>query len=441
MEYEAPPLRYVRRLRICRTREEALALRAGEPDESGIPTYGTTVKAARFLRAPQRFRAYVGGVGSGKSWAGIDACIEAACERQCKGLIVAPTYGILRDVIVEDFKARAGGFLAQHLRADNEFILANGSTILLRSADRPDLLRGPSVSWAWGDEAAQWDEYVYRMVIARLRERGTAGRLWLTTTPRGRNHWLFRRFVTPAVATPEERAAHAREWFLVQARTDENVFLHPDYVTALKTDYGVTSWFGRQELLGEFVDPEGALFKREWFPVVERAQVPELAWQARGWDLAFTTKESSDYTVGVKLGVTRDAHIYVLDVIRGRWEWPEAKEIIVNSALVDGPECSVEVETVAAQTMAWQELLRDPRLMRCTINPAPRTRDKKISALPLAGRAEAGRVSVVNASWTAEYLDEMLSFVGDGKDHDDQVDATVNALHLDVEPMPRAYYL
>ena len=55
------------------------------------------------------------------------------------------------------------------------------------------------------------------------------------------------------------------------------------------------------------------------------------------------------------------------------------------------------------------------------------TTDKLTRALPLAMGWNGGNVSVLNAPWTIDFCNELENFTGDGKDHDDQVDAAVNA--------------
>ena len=426
----APPLPEIGRYVICRTREEAAEITPGTTDYEGRPVYGVTAKAARFLRAPQRRRAFVGGVGSGKTWAGIDASLIESGRRRCRGMIVSPTYGNLRDVIIDDFRMRAGGLLLDFKRADMEFHMLNGSVILLRTAERPDLLRGPSLAWVWGDEAALWEEYVHQMVLARLRQ---AGPLWLTTTPRGKRHWLFKKFALQGDETPEQIRQHNEKFFLVHAATRENIFLPEEYIEDLRSDYG-TGWFSRQELEGEFTEPEGALFHREWFRVLDMPpHDKEIEQVVRGWDLACTTQTYSDYTVGCKIARMKDGRFVILDIYHGKWEWPDARKQIIDCALRDGPNVHVGIETVAFQTVAKQELLREPSMHGYLIKGVERTGrggDKVAHAAPLASRVEAGLVSIVRGRWNDSFLDELCSWTGDKKEPDDQVDAAANAYAL-----------
>ena len=381
-------------------------------------------KQRAFLTSPTTRTAYVGGRGSGKTFSGVLKTLEIAGRKPCTGTIVAPTYTMLRDSIAPVFEAIGRTAIATVRRANKEYQLINGGLIRMRSADDPEKLRGTTNGWIWLDEAALMDRYVWRILLATLREDGSAGDAWITTTPRGKRNWVFELFNN---APPN--------YGLVHSTTRENPFLSEELLTDLEREYGI-GWFGKQELLGEFVEPEGALFQRQWLRLVDH--LPEAFERVvRGWDLAVTTKSTSDYTVGVKVGVTKEGDIYVMDVCRGKWEWPDARNVIVNTALLDGTGCTVAVENVAFQLAAIQELYRDNRLAAHAIQSVSADRDKLSHALPVASRAKAGQLYLFNKPWNREFIDELCMFTGDGKDHDDQVDGLSIALRAVTGPAPR----
>lgn len=382
-----------------------------------------TEKQYDFLTCGARFRGFVGGRGSGKTYAGMDAALIEAGARRCTGMILAPTYTMVADVILPVFEQQAEGIIRSLNRSDMVAILCNGSRIMFRSADRPDRVRGPSTSWLWADEAAQMEETLWLIAIATLREFGRMGRAWLTTTPRGKD-WIFRRFVLDE--NPDYR--------LIHAKTTDNTFVDDDFQRVMHDNYGV-GWYGRQELEGEFCDPEGALFHREWFKIEEEA--PDFVDVVRGYDLATTTKTTSDYTVGAKVGLTEDGHYWILDVVRGKWEWPDTEEVIVATALGDGPLVTMQIESVAFQAAATQSLHRRRELAPFAINEWRSQRDKLSNALPWASKAKAGRVHLLAGAWNSAFLDEVCAFdPSSKKGHDDQVDAVSIAYHSVSEPQP-----
>src|SRR5580765_3570573 len=98
-----------------------------------------------FLTSPAKFRLFVGGVGSGKSRAG---CLE--CLRQpagSTGMVLAPTYPMLRDATLRTFLelCQRGGVLRSFNRSEMVVHLIDGKTVLFRSADDADRLRGPNL--------------------------------------------------------------------------------------------------------------------------------------------------------------------------------------------------------------------------------------------------------------------------------------------------------
>src|SRR5262245_8475874 len=103
-----------------------------------------------FLQSNALFRAFCGGIGSGKSWAGSYDLIRRAQTGRLY-LVAAPTYAMLADATWRLFLA-----LAQELgladpgavkrSAPPAVRLRTGAEGLFRSADEPDRLRGPNLS-------------------------------------------------------------------------------------------------------------------------------------------------------------------------------------------------------------------------------------------------------------------------------------------------------
>jgi len=171
---------------------------------------------------------------------------------------------------------------------------------------------------------------------------------------------------------------------------------------------------------------EGALFKREWFRIVDRA--PEGLHWVRYWDLAATVKETSDYTAGARVALGEDGTLYIGDLVAGRWEWPDARRVITSTALSDGRAVDVGIEEAMLQVGMTQELRRDPRLAAHTIRGVRCEKDKVVRANPWAARAEAGKVALVQGAWIGAFIAEACDFpLGD---HDDQVDAVSGAVQM-----------
>lgn len=173
------------------------------------------------------------------------------------------------------------------------------------------------------------------------------------------------------------------------------------------------------------VPEEGGLFKRNWFRVVEREDVPAgLRW-ARYYDLAASTKQSADYTASAECAFAPDGTLYIRDVQRARMEWPDAERLIVET-MISSPRTLYGVEKAMHGLAAVQQLRRRRDVVHVAFRGIPVDRDKKSRALAWATRAEEGKVALVRGAWITEFLAEALTFPF-GK-HDDQVDAVSGAV-------------
>lgn len=195
-----------------------------------------------FVFCPDRFSGFVGGIGSGKTFAGAVKSL-IALDRGGLGLILAPTYPMLRDATLRTFLELAGRQVKTFHKSETRAEMSNGAEVLFRSSDEPDRLRGPNLDWAWLDECALMHAQTWDIIIGRLRGHGKAGPCWVTTTPKGRN-WLFTR---------------QGEMTVFKARTRDNIYLDEEFIRSLESAY--TGSFARQELEGEFVSYEGLVYE------------------------------------------------------------------------------------------------------------------------------------------------------------------------------------
>jgi PBSX family phage terminase large subunit len=250
-----------------------------------------------FWDSDARFRAFTGGVGSGKTRLG---CLTTFVQPPGSlGVVAAPTYPMLRDATLRTFLelARDGGVLAEFRSSDMLARLVNGSEIMFRSADDPDRLRGPNIGWFWLDEAAMMGVDVWNIMLGRLRE--APGRAWLTTTPRGDN-WIYDRWVRKALPG----------YSMIRSSSRDNPFLPPDFIANLESAY--TSRFARQEIEGEFLlDVPGALWKRADIDKNRVADARVFSRVVVGVDPKASTEADSETGI-IVMGLGQDGRAYVL---------------------------------------------------------------------------------------------------------------------------------
>lgn len=220
---------------------------------------GSHNKQHRFITSESPHIAFVGGRGSGKTYGGAIRAFRASygyigldkvLPTPNLGMVTAPTYKLLQDGSLRAFREIAGGHIVQHNRSDNITRLRNGSEILWRSMDDPDKsVRGPTVSWWWGDEAAQYRNDARNLAVAMLRQFGTLGYEWLTTTPLGRN-WLWQVYV-------QDHGDDA-EYEVVQVSSFDNAYINIETIENFAADYHGD--FREQEIEGAFVAYHGLIY-------------------------------------------------------------------------------------------------------------------------------------------------------------------------------------
>lgn len=265
-----------------------------------------TPKQDDFVWDPARLVAFIGGVGSGKTTAGAVRAIRFMIAHPGRlGLIVAPTYPMLRDATLRTMLQLLGD--AAKLHKAEMRLEAFGAEAILRSADKPDRLRGPNCAWAWIDEAALCPPGTWEIVLGRVREEG--GSIWLTSTPRGKSNWLY--------------ALASKGLSIHRASTADNPFLPKEFVQSILESYD--SEFLRQEFYGEFISLEGLVFQFDRARhVVDFRADPSWRFVA-GLDFGFTNPAAL-----VVVGLDRDDRAFVADELYRRGLAPSDLAVAVR---------------------------------------------------------------------------------------------------------------
>ncbi|MGA8643879.1 phage terminase large subunit [Candidatus Binatus sp.] len=169
------------------------------------------------------------------------------------------------------------------------------------------------------------------------------------------------------------------------------------------------------------VSEEGGIFKRQWWR--EYAGAVECHRTIFSLDTAFKAGLSNDFSVVAIVSEAKDGY-YIRHVSRGRWEFPELKRQAVALAEIWRPN-GVLIEDAASGQSLIQALRAETRLPILPVRPMG---DKVSRAHAVSPLIESGRVFVpAEASWLADFLDEMTSFPA--APHDDMVDAITQALN------------
>jgi hypothetical protein len=200
-------------------------------------------------------------------------------------------------------------------------ILKNDARLQGRTVDDPNLLRGRPYNGAGVDEGSFAKEEAVRLLRGRTLDFD--GWVAIYTTPNGKGSWLHSAYLK---AFWEHEHGNPK-FFAATGTTWDNPHIPREALEELKAECereGRDRWY-RQEVLGEFVDMEGATFPASVLERVFRTGLVAETSPIRneiyvtGWDVGRKTTR----TCGLTLGCARDPLRGVaLRTIRpGNWDW------------------------------------------------------------------------------------------------------------------------
>lgn len=163
---------------------------------------------------------------------------------------------------------------------------------------------------------------------------------------------------------------------------------------------------------------------------------PKIKWRKIFADTAQKTQERNDFSVFEEWGLGFDGYIYLLDMIRDKWEAPELQ----RRAIAFWHKCKMRdleqygqlrkmiVEDKSSGTGLVQTLRLPP--YNIPIEPIERNKDKLTRVMDALPYIEAGQVAIPgSAPFTNDFVSECEGFTADDThDFDDQIDPMVDAV-------------
>ncbi|MHA1169610.1 MAG: phage terminase large subunit [Candidatus Hodarchaeales archaeon] len=196
-----------------------------------------------------------------------------------------------------------------------------------------------------------------------------------------------------------------------------------EFLMETKESVGSYDWNSMYQ--GRPSPPEGLIFKRNYFKIVDEAP-SGLNW-VRFWDLATTEQNKGDYTASYRMAIDNKGNVYIADEIHAQWEWPIVRRELKRTSLREKGTL-VGIESQGMQKGMVQECHADPDLVHIGIMGIPVPNSKRVRAMPVMARGEAGKLFLVRGAWNDEFIEEFLVF--DVGEHDDRVDAISGGMHL-----------
>ena len=202
----------------------------------------------KILSAKARFKVVVAGRRGGKTFCSIAYLAQQSRYPNRKCMYVAPTYRMAKQIIFDDLKTLLAekNWIKKINESDMTIRLVNNSTIMLRSADNFDSIRGIGVDAVVIDEAADIAEEAWTAVIRpTLSDR--QGSAMIIGTPKGRN-WFFDLY---------NNAKHLPDWYSLQFTTLQGGNVAKEEIEQAKRDLDSRTF--QQEYEATFVEYPGQI--------------------------------------------------------------------------------------------------------------------------------------------------------------------------------------
>ena len=266
---------------------------------------------------------------------------------------------------------------------------------------------------------------------------------WYTSGPRQRlqpggsiiivmTRWSVRDLTAKVLKKQAEGGAD--QWEVVEfpaifPETD-NV-LWPEYwkkeeLEAVRSSIPIGKW--NAQYLQNPTAEEGAIIKREWWNIWENNDPPQVSYIIQSYDTAYSKSERADYSAITTWGIfsPEDGEaeaIILLDAQRGRWDFPELKEVAQKLYREYDPDM-ILIEQKATGTPLTHELRR----MGIPVTPFTPSRgaDKFTRMNSCAPVFESGMVWRPDTRFADEVVEECASFPNG--EYDDLADSMTQAI-------------
>jgi len=363
---------------------------------------------------------------AGRRWGKTSLSIVASFEKAMLGekvWVIFPVYPQAMDSF-RTMKSLARQFPEEYItirEVEKRIEFSNGGSIQIKSADKPERLRGAGgLSLIVFDEAAYQSKETWETVRPILSD--SLGQGLFISTPNGMN-WFYELY---------ENAKRKDDWAVHHYPTESNPNIRPEELFQAREELG--SLVYAQEFLAEFTEV-GHMFKREWFKyydvidgddpeyilgdeVVKHSELSIFGTM----DTALSIKETADYSVIMAIGTTPNGKLLIMDVFRARLEAPDLLPKIESM--------------INKYNMSWLGvedasfglgIIQMARRQGLPIKNLKADKSKTARAVPAAAGVENGSIWFLkNAKWLVEFERELTSFPSSGS-HDDMVDALAYA--------------
>jgi predicted phage terminase large subunit-like protein len=367
-----------------------------------------------------RFKVIAAGRRTGKSrLAAWKLIIEGLQCTRGHVFYVAPTQGQARDIMWQTLLEVGSPVISSSHINNLQIKLVNGATIALKGADRPETMRGVSLSFLCMDEYADMKPEVWEQILrpALADQKGDA---MFIGTPMGRNHF-YDLFQYASLSEDEQ-------WKGWHFTSYDNPLLDKEEIDAAKKSMSAFSF--RQEFMASFEAAGGELFKEEHIKFSE--EEPDGGQFYIAVDLAGFADVQTATTKTNRLDQTSIAVVkagtegwWVADIIHGRWGVEKTARKIFD-AVRDYQPVAVGIEKGALKNAVYPYLndIMKAKQRFFRVEELTHGNKRKIDRIvwALQGRFEHGKITLNKGEWNTTFLDELFQFPNKLV-HDDLIDS------------------
>ena len=266
---------------------------------------------------------------------------------------------------------------------------------------------------------------------------------WYTSGPRQRlqpggsiiivmTRWSIRDLTAKVLKKQAEGGAD--QWEVVEFPAifpDTDNVLWPEYwkreeLEGVRSSIPVSKW--NAQYLQNPTAEEGAIIKREWWNIWENDDPPHVSYIIQSYDTAYSKSERADFSAITTWGIFNPVEgeseaIILLDAQRGRWDFPELKDVAYKLYNEYDPDM-ILIEQKATGTPLTHELRR----MGIPVTPFTPSRgaDKFTRMNSCAPVFESGMVWRPDTRFADEVVEECAAFPNG--EHDDLADSMTQAI-------------
>lgn len=368
-----------------------------------------------------RFKVIVAGRRCGKSrLSAVSLLVEGLrCPQGSAVMYVAPTQGQARQIIW-DLLMELGREVISSSHVNNmDITLINGAKIYVRGSDRPDTLRGVSLTYLVLDEVADIKADTWEKVLrAALSDK--KGKALFIGTPKGRN-WFYDMYNLGESGEDEE-------WKSWHFTTKDNPLIDPKEIEGAKKT--LSSFAFKQEYEASFDNAGTDTFKEEWLKFGEEPNDGNyyIAIDLAGFEnlsMNAQAKKRLDQTAIAVVKATDDGKWFVRKIEHGRWDIKETcQRIIKNIKAFQPAGVGIERGSLKNAVLPYLSDLMRSNNVYAHIQDLTHGNKKKTERViwALQGRFEHGKVVLNEEEDWDHFRDEFVMFPTTGV-HDDLLDA------------------